>query len=93
MAHIYRASASNDRSNALSVFLLYLASNFFWSIIFFNLQDHILALLWLVTLWLLILQVIQAFRKINSLSAVPQIPYLLWVTFAVYLDFGVWRLN
>lgn len=85
--------ASNDRSRALGIFLLQLAFNFFWSIIFFNLQNFGLALLWLVFLWVLILWMIKSFRKINPLSAWLQIPYLLWVTFAAYLNFGVWRLN
>ena len=85
--------ASNDRSRALGIFLLQLAFNFFWSIIFFNLQNFGLALLWLAVLWVLILWMIKSFHKINPLSAWLQIPYLLWVTFAAYLNFGVWRLN
>ena len=92
-ARIYLSPASNARSRALGIFLLQLAFNFFWSIIFFNLQNFGLALLWLVALWVLILWMIRSFRKIDPLSAWLQIPYLLWVTFAAYLNFGVWRLN
>ena len=92
-ARIYISPASRDRSRALGIFLLQLVFNFFWSIIFFNLQSFGLALLWLVVLWLLILWMIQTFRKIDPLSAYLQIPYILWVTFAAYLNFGVWRLN
>ena len=92
-ARIYISPASRDRSRALGIFLLQLAFNFFWSIIFFNLRSFGLALLWLVVLWLLILWMIQAFHKTDSLSAYLQIPYILWVTFAAYLNFGVWRLN
>ena len=92
-ARIYLSPASNARSRALSIFLIQLVFNFFWSIIFFNLQFFGLALLWLLILWVLILWMIKSFRKINPLSAWLQIPYLLWVTFAAYLNFGVWRLN
>ena len=92
-ARIYLSPASNARSRALGIFLLQLAFNFLWSIIFFNLQNFGLALLWLVVLWVLILWMIKSFRKIDPLSAWLQIPYLLWVTFAAYLNFGVWRLN
>ena len=92
-ARIYLSPASNARSRALGIFLLQLAFNFFWSIIFFNLQNFGLALLWLVVLWVLILWTIKSFRAIDPLSAWLQIPYLLWVTFAAYLNFGVWRLN
>ena len=92
-ARIYLSPASNDRSRALGVFLLQLVFNFFWSIIFFNLQNFGLALLWLVVLWVLILWMIKCFYTIDPLSAWLQIPYLFWVTFAAYLNFGVWRLN
>ena len=92
-ARIYLSPASNARSRALGIFLLQLAFNFFWSIIFFNLQNFGLALLWLAVLWVLILWMIKRFHKIDPLSAWLQIPYLLWVTFAAYLNFGVWRLN
>ena len=92
-ARIYLSPASNGRSRALGIFLLQLIFNFFWSIIFFNLQNFGLALLWLLTLWLLILWMIHVFYKIHPLSAWLQLPYLLWVTFAAYLNFSVWRLN
>ena len=92
-ARIYLSPASNARSRALGIFLLQLAFNFFWSIIFFNLQNFGLALLWLVALWVLILWMIKSFHAIDPLSAWLQIPYLLWVTFAAYLNFGVWQLN
>ena len=92
-ARIYLSPVSKDRSRAIDIFLLQLGFNFFWSTIFFTLQNFGLALIWLLILWLLIIWMIQAFRKIDPLSAWLQIPYLLWVTFAAYLNFGVWRLN
>ena len=92
-ARIYLSPASNARSRSLGIFLLQLGFNFFWSIIFFNLQSFGLALLWLVALWVLILWMIKIFHAIDPLSAWLQIPYLLWVIFAAYLNFGVWRLN
>ena len=92
-ARVYLSPASNARSRALGIFLLQLAFNFFWSIIFFNIQNFGLALLWLVALWILVLWMIKNFHAIDPLSAWLQIPYLLWVTFAAYLNFGVWRLN
>lgn len=67
--------------------------NFFWSPIFFNAQAYGLALLWLLVLWGLVLAMILAFRKTDKKAALLQIPYLLWLTFAVYLNWGVWQLN
>lgn len=92
-ARIYLAPASNARSRSLLLFLVQLAFNFLWSIIFFNLQAFGFAFLWLIVLWILILLVILSFRKVDKPVAWLQIPYLLWVTFAAYLNLGVWLLN
>ena len=83
------APASNARSRSLLLFLIQLAFNFFWSIIFFNFQNFGLAFIWLIVLWGLILLMILSYRKVDKLAAWLQIPYLLWVTFAAYLNFGV----
>ena len=88
-----RIYLSRERTNSLRIFLLQLAFNFFWSILFFNLQAFGAALVWLLILWGLILWMIVTFRKVEPLAAWMQIPYLLWVTFAAYLNYGVWILN
>lgn len=92
-ARIYMAPASGARRRSLLLFLVQLAFNFFWSIIFFNFQAFGFAFLWLILLWILILLMILSFRTVDKLAAWLQIPYLLWVTFAAYLNFGVWLLN
>lgn len=92
-ARIYLASPSRERTNSLRIFLLQLAFNFFWSILFFNLQAFGAALVWLLVLWGLILWMIASFHKVDPLAAWMQVPYLLWVTFAAYLNYGVWMLN
>lgn len=92
-ARIYGTPASPDRTRALRIFAVQLAFNFFWSIIFFNFQNFGFAFLWLMALWVLILWMIFAFRKVDRLAAWLQVPYVLWVTFAAYLNFGVWMLN
>lgn len=92
-ARIYLAPPSRERTNSLRIFLLQLAFNFFWSILFFNLQAFGAALVWLLILWGLIVWMIVAFRKVDPLAAWMQIPYLLWVTFAAYLNYDVWMLN
>ena len=88
-ARIFLAPASNARSRSLLLFFIQLVFNFFWSIIFFNLQKFGFAFIWLIVLWVLILLMILSFRKVDKLAAWLQIPYLLWVTFAAYLNFGV----
>ncbi len=92
-ARVYLAPASNNRSRGLLLFLVQLVFNFLWSIVFFNLQAYFFALVWLLALWALILWMILRFRRVDKPAAWLQVPYLLWVTFAVYLTFGVWLLN
>jgi benzodiazapine receptor len=92
-ARIYMAPPSPERTKSLRLFFIQLAFNFFWSILFFNFQQFGFALLWLIVLWVLILAMILSFRKVDKLAAWLQIPYLLWVTFAAYLNLGVWVLN
>ena len=92
-ARIYLAPPSKARSLGLNLFIVQLVVNFFWSPIFFNLQIFGLAFFWLLLLWGLVLWMILAFRKVDPLAAKLQIPYLLWLTFAAYLNLGVWYLN
>ena len=92
-ARIAAAPGSPERSRALNVFVIQLAVNFFWSLIFFNAQAYGFAFLWLVLLWILIVGMIFLFSGVDGLAALLQIPYLLWVTFAGYLNYAVWRLN
>lgn len=92
-ARISLAPPSDRQSRTLRLFLVQLAFNFFWSIIFFQFQDFGVALAWLVVLWALILWMLLSFRQVDRAAGWLQVPYLLWVTFAAYLNFGVWLLN
>lgn len=92
-ARIYLSPPSNMRSLGLNLFVAQLVVNFFWSPIFFNLQAFGLAFFWLLLLWGLVLAMILTFRKVDPLAANLQFPYLIWLTFAAYLNLGVWYLN
>lgn len=92
-ARISLAPPSQERSKALNIYIAQLVVNFFWSLIFFNAQAFGFAFVWLLLLWVLVLWMILAFRKVDPLAALLQIPYLIWLTFAAYLNAGVWYLN
>lgn len=78
---------------AIAVYALQLVFNFFWSIWFFNLGLYWFSFIWLVALWVLILLTIIKFFGISRPAAYLLLPYLLWVTFAGYLNFGIAVLN
>lgn len=94
-AIIYTQRSTNPREalSGLIIYGLQLIVNFFWSIIFFNMQAYLFAFIWLLLLWVLIIMMILQFRKISPLAAYLQIPYLLWVTFAGYLNIMIFLLN
>ncbi|MBR3972844.1 MAG: tryptophan-rich sensory protein [Oscillospiraceae bacterium] len=92
-ARIYLSAPSPERSKSLNLYIAQLNVNFFWSLIFFNTQRFGFAFIWLLLLWVLVLCMILYFRKVDPLAAWLQIPYLLWLTFAAYLNLGVWYLN
>ena len=92
-ARVWLSPGSRQKAQGLRLYCLQLAFNFTWSILFFNLQAYSFAFIWLIILWLLILLMIISFSKSDKLAAYLQIPYLLWVTFAGYLNFMVWMLN
>ena len=92
-ARVSLTPVSKERSAGLNLFVWQLTVNFFWSLIFFNLRAYGTALAWLGFLWVLIAWMIFAFRKTDKLASWLQVPYLLWVTFAGYLNWGVLVLN
>lgn len=86
-------SASPQKKDALQLYGLQLIVNFLWSPVFFLMKQYLLALIILIILWLLILKMILLFRSIDPLAGRLQLPYLIWVSFAGYLNLGVWLLN
>lgn len=91
---VYSSNAKQeDIHDALSVYALQLFVNFFWSILFFNLEWYLFAFFWLLLLWVLILYTILLFYRISKPAAYLLVPYLLWVTFAGYLNLGIYLLN
>lgn len=82
-----------EKTNAMIVYGVQLLVNFFWPIFFFNFSAYLFSFIWIIILWLLIILMIKMFYPISKTAALLQIPYLLWVTFAAYLNFGVYYLN
>ncbi len=85
----------SERPNggALIVYGVQLFFNFLWPILFFGFQAYTFAFVWLVILWLLIIFTVFLFFKTNTAAGYLMLPYLLWVTFAGYLNLGIAVLN
>ena len=91
----YGIIASKDLvdKNINTIYYLQLFVNLLWPIAFFIFKWRLFAFIWLLLLIILVIKMIIDFYKKNQLSAYLQIPYLLWCTFAAYLNLGVYLLN
>ncbi len=92
-ARVWLTDNSRLRNHAMIVYFIQLFFNFFWSVLFFNFQAYALAFIWIIGLWILILMMIVRFYRADRIAGLLQIPYLLWVTFAAYLNLMVYLLN
>ena len=81
------------KEGAIRIYGLQLLVNFLWPTFFFNFRWYGFSFFWLLLLWFLVLVMILRFWEINKLAAYMNIPYLIWLTFAAYLNWGIWRLN
>ena len=84
---------SNAINNAKNIYFYQLVVNFLWPIFFFNFGWYLFSFFWLVLLWILVFNMIRQFYAISPISALLNIPYLIWLTFAGYLNLSIWWLN
>lgn len=84
---------SENKESAVSIYSAQLFFNFFWTILFFKFQLYFFSFLWLMVLWILIVITIMKFYKCVPPAGYLLIPYLVWVTFAAYLNLATALLN
>lgn len=82
-----------DIQSALRIYCIQLLVNFSWSIVFFRFQALWTAVIVIIALLILIIVMIVKFYRINRAAAFINIPYLLWVIFAGYLNIATAIIN
>ncbi len=75
------------------IYYIQLAVNALWSIFFFSLKWRLFAFIWIIMLAILVILMIIKFYNKNKIAGILQIPYLLWIIFASYLNIAVYILN
>lgn len=92
---IYRVMMSNSdkKKEGRLIYFIQLIINALWTPIFFGLNEYFLAFLWILMLILLVVTMLIVFSKIDKISTYINIPYLIWLLFACYLNFGIFVLN
>ena len=82
-----------DDKEAVRYYFIQLIVNALWTPIFFGLKAYLLAFIWLVILIVLVVIMLDKFKEINKTSVYLNIPYLIWLVFALYLNAGIFLLN
>lgn len=91
---VLEADAPKEKKRpALILYSVQLFFNFFWSLLFFRWELRLTAFFWLLALWLLIYATIRFFYRVEDLAGDLLLPYLLWTTYAAYLNMGAFLLN
>ncbi|MGA2654496.1 MAG: TspO/MBR family protein [Gammaproteobacteria bacterium] len=94
MTWVYvRGHERKEYKIARNLFLAQLLVNALWSWLFFGLHQPLWGLLDIVLLWILVILMIYTFARISIGAAVLQVPYLCWLSFAGWLNWGIWHLN
>lgn len=83
----------NNAREGLLFFAIQLAVNFIWSVLFFNAQKYLLCIFVLLLLLILVIRMAKGFGKVNKVAGLLQVPYILWLLFALYLNVGIVVLN
>ena len=89
---ILKTNNLNDE-NTDSIYYLQLFFNALWPIIFFVLKWRLFAFIWIIILLILVAFMIKTFYERNKLAGLLQIPYLVWLIFASYLNIATYLLN
>jgi translocator protein len=88
---VWRVRDERDIALAQTLFVVQLVLNVLWSLAFFGLRSPFAGLVVIALLWLAILATIVAFAQASVLAAAILVPYLLWVTFASFLNAAILR--
>ena len=86
-------ATSEDKESALTTYFYQLVVNFLWPIFFFSFGWYLFSFFLLLFLWILVHGMRQKFSAISKLASRLNIPYIVWLTIAACLNFGIWWLN
>lgn len=89
--YLYRKN--NNDKQTIKIYYIGLFFNALWSIIFFVLKLRLTSIFWIIALLLLTIVLFINYKKQNKISAYLLIPYILWLTYATYINIGVYILN
>lgn len=92
---LYRVIRFNNKNieSSLIIYMLNLVFNSVWTLIYFGLFKYLFAFIWILMLIVIVIIMIANFYKKDKLAGIINIPYLLWLIFAAYLNYSIYLLN
>lgn len=91
--YIVSEKQDKNRNESRTSYVVQLVINSLWTLIFFGFEAYLLAFIWIIILLIAVIVMIVNFYKVNKTAAYLQIPYVLWILFAGYLNLGIYLLN
>ena len=91
----YLIEKTNDigKNKALTIYYIQLILNASWTIFFFRLKYFLFSTILILVILILTIYMVKEFYKINKTAAYLNIPYILWLIFAMILSYNVYLLN
>lgn len=86
-------SSNNNQKSSLKIYIIQLLINSTWTLIFFGFNNFLLGIIWIILLIILVITMLIIFYDKNKLAGLLQIPYLIWLIIALYLNIGIYLLN
>jgi tryptophan-rich sensory protein len=90
---VWREGGWKAQWRVLSVFILQWLLNTLWTPLFFGMHRDGLALIDILLLWLILAATMTLFWRVKVTAGWLLLPYLMWVTFAAFLNYSIWRMN
>lgn len=92
-SYIIYTSNDKNKKKALTLYTIQLIVNSLWTFFFFNLGLLLFSFWWILLMIVLVISMIYSFYKINPIAAYLQIPYIIWLMFAAFLNYNIYLLN
>lgn len=86
-------SNDKDKKEGIILYAIQLVINSLWALIFFGFGAYLLSFIWIIILLIVVIIMLAKFYNINKIAMYINIPYVLWLLFAAYLNLGIYLLN
>jgi benzodiazapine receptor len=92
-AYLIYEKDKSEAKRPLTLYAIQLVMNFMWPVFFFSFHAYLFSFIWLIIMWAIVIAMTVLFYRTDKLAGLLQIPYIIWLTFAAYLNLSVFLIN